>query len=304
VRGWSELVLFGAVVAAAWTRTPAGALGHNALARWHGQPTVDVLARFRVSLPAHLEDALQVAFDQQPPPPPTAERTLPPGARAAVLAHLSEAALAEIDPLFAEGRSLEAALELHLIGAPLRERAIARARAAGAATPEALDQHLRYLPQQEAARLQRDVGAVTALATALSLQWPVDPTARITSPFGERIHPTLGRRKFHNGVDIGLVTGSPIHAAAAGRVVAASENDVSGLYVVLDHGGGVRTSYCHGSSHHVRAGQTVAAGELILDSGSTGRSTGPHLHFIVKISGRPIDPLPFRPEEESAALQR
>ena len=255
MRGWSELFLFGVVVTAAWTRTPAGAIGHNLLARWHGQPTVDLLDRFRVDIPAHLQQALDVAFDQIPPPPPTVPATLSGGARAAVQAHLGAEALAAVDTLAAEGHDLEAALAIHLVGADTRLRAIERARAAGVEDADHLSGYLRYLPRQAADTLSRDLSAVTTLSTALGLQWPVDPAARITSPFGERLHPTLGRRKFHNGIDIGLPVGSPIGAAGAGRVVAVSQNDVSGLYVIVDHGDGVRTSYCHGDQHRVSAGQ-------------------------------------------------
>ena len=132
------------------------------------------------------------------------------------------------------------------------------------------------------------------MATALSLMWPVSVDARISSPFGYRIHPTLKTKKFHNGVDVAIPIGTPVHAAGSGSVSGARENSVSGRYVVLDHGHGVTTSYCHGDLLHVSRGQSVAAGALIMDSGNTGRSTGPHLHFVLKINGTAIDPLPFR----------
>ena len=294
MKGYSELFLFVAVCAAAWTRTPLGAIGHNLTARWHGGETVSVLDHFRTEIPAQLQHSLQEAFTQIPPPPPPPAPTVAAETqRAAVRAHLGDEALAAVDALLAEGHDFEAALEIHAIGAELRDRAIARARAAGAREPERLDSHSRYLPAQAAQAAQAGVSEVASLATVLDLRWPVDPAARISSPFGERMHPILKRRKFHNGVDVSVPTGTPIHAAGDGRVVRAREDDVSGKYVVLSHGHGVTTSYCHGSIHRAAEGAEVAQGDLILDSGSTGRSTGPHLHFTLKIGGRATDPIFF-----------
>ena len=302
MRGWGELLLFSAVLAAAWTRTPLGAIGHNAVAAWQGTPTVDVLARFRTQIPDHLQASLEEAFAQLPPPAPSPTPEVedrPVAAQAAIRAHRGEEVLPAIEALAAQGASLEAALEIHAVGADLRDRAIARARAAGEDAPEALAAHRRYLPAEAAEATTRGVEEVLALSTVLDLRWPVDPAARITSPFGERMHPTLHERRFHNGVDIGIPTGTPIYAAGDGKVSRAREDSVSGKYIVLSHGHGVTTSYCHGSLHRVEEGTSVAAGELILDSGSTGRSTGPHLHFTLKIGGRASDPLVFRPDPAS-----
>ncbi|MFT5682612.1 MAG: murein DD-endopeptidase, partial [Myxococcota bacterium] len=160
--------------------------------------------------------------------------------------------------------------------------------------PEHYAAHRAYLPSQEAAEVDALLDAVPPMATALSLLWPVSDEARISSPFGYRDHPTLKKRKFHNGVDIAVPIGTPVHAAGSGKVSGAKENNVSGRYVVLNHGHGVTTSYCHGDVLHVSRGDPVDAGTLIMDSGNTGRSTGPHLHFILKINGTAIDPLPFR----------
>lgn len=301
VKGLSELILFGALLAAAWSRTPAGAVGHNLLVRWQGGEAVDVLARFRTGPPPGLEEAIAAALTV---PPPVRVRDAPmPGVSVALRARLSEADAEAIEALLNEN-DLETALERHLIGEPLRQRAIRRARAAGAAQPEQYTSHRAYLPAQAAAEVDALRGEIPPMATALSLLWPVSVSARISSPFGYRIHPTLKTRTLHNGVDIAVPSGTPVHAAGSGSVRSAAENGVSGRYVVLDHGHGVTTSYAHGDVLHVSRRDTVGAGELIMDSGSTGRSTGPHLHFILKINGTAIDPLPFRltrPERSTAA---
>jgi murein DD-endopeptidase MepM/ murein hydrolase activator NlpD len=116
----------------------------------------------------------------------------------------------------------------------------------------------------------------------------------VSSGFGPRHHPTLKRAKMHEGVDIALPIGTPVHAAGPARVARAREDAVNGRHVILDHGHRVRTAYCHGDALHVSKGDRVEQGEPILDSGNTGRSTGPHLHFGLRIGGRPVDPAPFR----------
>lgn len=121
---------------------------------------------------------------------------------------------------------------------------------------------------------------------------------RITSLFGDRIHPILKKGKshickFHNGVDIGAPEGTSILASRGGIVIKVDENGkgAGGKTVTLDHGGGYATTYCHASSINVTPGQEVKQGQIIARVGSTGRSTGPHLHFIVKKDGRPQNPL-------------
>ncbi len=112
----------------------------------------------------------------------------------------------------------------------------------------------------------------------------------ITSPFGRRFHPILHKWKMHTGVDISCRTGTPVHAAAAGTVVSAGWEGAYGNAVVIDHGGGVVTLYGHCSSLAVRTGQQVRQGQVIARSGSTGWSTGPHLHFEVQRNGHPVSP--------------
>ncbi|MFP2934140.1 M23 family metallopeptidase, partial [Pyxidicoccus sp. 3LG] len=133
------------------------------------------------------------------------------------------------------------------------------------------------------------------------LAWPVHEGARVTSPFGERIHPVLGTRKMHTGVDLGVPTGTAVVAVAEGVVRRASEDAVNGRVLVLDHGRGVTTAYCHNSELVVAVGQRVERGQLVARSGNTGRSTGPHLHYQLELAARPMDPLKFRSALRSVA---
>jgi murein DD-endopeptidase MepM/ murein hydrolase activator NlpD len=115
----------------------------------------------------------------------------------------------------------------------------------------------------------------------------------ITSGFGYRVHPVLGYSRFHAGLDFGADYGSPIWAAKGGVVLFAGWYGGYGQAVVVDHGGGITTLYGHASELYVSEGQTVQRGQLIAAIGSTGLSTGPHLHFEVRANGEPIDPLNY-----------
>jgi murein DD-endopeptidase MepM/ murein hydrolase activator NlpD len=113
-----------------------------------------------------------------------------------------------------------------------------------------------------------------------------------TSPFGWRVHPILHVWRLHTGQDLGAALGTRVYAVAPGRVVAAGPNDGYGNQVVLDHGGGVQSAYNHLSVIVVPAGARVRAGQLVGRVGSTGLSTAPHLHFEIRLGGRPVDPAP------------
>lgn len=120
--------------------------------------------------------------------------------------------------------------------------------------------------------------------------WPV-AGAGITSRPGIRVHPIYGYRACHTGVDMGARTGTPIVAAASGRVAEVAFLSGYGNTVILTHGSGISTLYAHMSRFAVNKGATVSQGETIGYVGSTGRSTGPHLHFEVRVDGAPYDPL-------------
>ena len=121
-------------------------------------------------------------------------------------------------------------------------------------------------------------------------QMPCPGYTRMSSDFGWRIHPTLGYNKFHNGVDFAAPKGTPILAAYTGKVVAAAYNSTMGNYVMIDHGSGLYTIYMHASKLYVSTGKTVKKGETIAAVGTTGRSTGNHLHFGVRLNGDYVSP--------------
>ncbi len=120
--------------------------------------------------------------------------------------------------------------------------------------------------------------------------WPCPSSTRITSGFGARSSPTAGASSDHKGMDIGAATGSGIVAAAAGTVVIATYSYSAGNYVMINHGGGVYTVYMHCSQLLVKEGQQVNSGQTIAKVGSTGYSTGPHLHFGIRARGEYVDP--------------
>ena len=121
-------------------------------------------------------------------------------------------------------------------------------------------------------------------------KWPAPSYTRISDEYGNRIHPILGTKQFHNGLDMAAPTGSPILAAYDGEVIAASYSPAMGNYIMIDHGDGLITIYMHASSISTSAGKMVARGERIGSVGSTGRSTGPHLHFSVRLNGSYVSP--------------
>ncbi|RKD25356.1 peptidase M23 [Caminicella sporogenes] len=125
------------------------------------------------------------------------------------------------------------------------------------------------------------------------MTWPAPGYHRITSPFGYRIHPILKTKKLHTGIDIGIPLGKNIVAAQSGKVIHAGWLGGYGKVVMIDHGGGIVTLYAHNSRILVKEGQNVSRGQVISKCGSTGMSTGPHLHFEVRENGKFVDPLKY-----------
>lgn len=148
-------------------------------------------------------------------------------------------------------------------------------------------------PMGEAAQAGAFASAMDAAlhqvqSASTPMQWPLAGT--VTSPFGERKDPMGPGRDFHPGIDIAADQGTPIAAAASGRVISTGPDGGYGNLIVLDNGNGVTTRYAHCSQIFARVGDTVAAGQTIGAVGSTGHSTGPHLHFEVRVGDTPVDP--------------
>ncbi len=154
-----------------------------------------------------------------------------------------------------------------------------------------LRDHLADLQaQSEALTAQlRDLGPVGGVPQATDLVWPTDGPA--TSGFGYRTHPILGTRRLHAGIDIPAPVGQAIYAVADGTVVSAGVRGGYGNVVVIDHHDGLQSVYAHQSRMAVAAGDRVRASDVIGAIGSTGLSTGPHLHFEIRRAGVPVDPM-------------
>lgn len=152
----------------------------------------------------------------------------------------------------------------------------------------------------EITALEKDAAAVEAAIRAAQssggenpgiLSWPVN--ASISSPFGYRIHPISGVRKLHTGLDLNAASGTTIRAAGSGTVILATWYGGYGNAVVIDHGGGLSTLYAHQSSIAVSVGQSLIVGDTVGYVGTTGYSTGPHLHFETREWGTPVNPMNY-----------
>lgn len=129
------------------------------------------------------------------------------------------------------------------------------------------------------------------------IHWPSPGYKRVTSPFGYRIHPISGERKFHTGIDIAIPHGEEILAAQDGEVIYAGFMGGYGNVIIIDHGGGISTLYAHNSRLVVRLGSMVNQGDKIAECGSTGMSTGAHLHFEVRVNGEYKNPFEYISKE-------
>ena len=162
------------------------------------------------------------------------------------------------------------------------------------------DAYEDQLDEQEKllAQVENQIAAAAAAKAAADdgdggssgFMWPCPASHRITSGFGNRTAPVKGASTYHKGIDIGASSGSAIVAASSGRVTTATYSSSAGNYVVISHGGGISTVYMHASALYVSEGDTVSAGDTIAAVGSTGFSTGPHLHFGVIVNGSYVNP--------------
>jgi murein DD-endopeptidase MepM/ murein hydrolase activator NlpD len=187
--------------------------------------------------------------------------------------------------------AIEAAgLDLDTLKAPADAAAVG-----GPFTPLKLDRK-GSLFEREAARVQDalvDSVRVARLMPFMPLRRPLGEGAQQTSPFGARVDPFLGRAAFHGGLDFRDAVGAPIRATAAGEVVTAGWVGGYGNMVEVSHGNGLSTRYGHMSAISVSVGDHVSAGSVVGKLGSTGRSTGPHLHYEVRVDGEAVDPARF-----------
>lgn len=159
---------------------------------------------------------------------------------------------------------------------------------------------------QEAARKKKEAAAAAAAANNNSSSSNTStsgsnqssgylrPVAgRISSPFGNRIHPVTGKPSFHGGVDFAASYGTGIKATRAGEIIVKTYNSSYGNYIIIDHGNGIASLYAHMSGFNVSIGQEVSQGSIIGFIGSTGSSTGPHLHFEIRVNGTRVNPMNY-----------
>ncbi len=196
-------------------------------------------------------------------------------------------------------------LELAAEGEALSEEFLANAQQEAALRQEILDAQAAYeaaLSAEEAARLaqqnQNNVAGGSGAAVTPGTSGfvaPVDGPHVITSSFSVREHPLFGYTKMHPAIDLAKNQGSPIYAIAAGTVTTAAYSEANGYYVSLAHGSGYTSIYCHMTKYIVSVGDSVSQGQVIGYVGSTGWSTGPHLHFELHQNGTALNPAEYLP---------
>lgn len=152
------------------------------------------------------------------------------------------------------------------------------------------DEMIAYFDELSRQFAQEQEDALRSALANGTFLWPVPACTLLTSRFGYRIHPILGYERFHAGIDIGAKAGDTIAASDGGTVAVAEYSDSYGNYVLINHGNGYTTLYAHMCSIAVEAGQTVEQGETLGYVGSTGWSTGPHLHFEIRYNDEKTDP--------------
>lgn len=277
---WAELLLSAICLWAAWYHTPAGAL----LRLVFGSRSRPLLSYYGAGATAAAGGA---------PAPPALKAPVPPAEALAVGAWVvqggklpeTKAQLAALEKRFGS----EQAAVLALFAGDDAARYAADTAGAGAS----LEELARTLPPRYADRIALASRALT-LGGAYSLAWPLPPSTPITSGFGMRLDPLLGVERLHAGVDLGVPEGTTVRATGAGVVRRASFDGSNGGMLMLDHGRGVVTVYCHNDELLVSDGDRVERGQPISRSGNTGRSTGPHLHYQLDLLGQAADPLRYR----------
>ncbi|HJN73110.1 MAG TPA: M23 family metallopeptidase [Myxococcota bacterium] len=193
-----------------------------------------------------------------------------------------------------EGWEWEAASETELLPEDLRP-AEAWAHGVAARTEDFVSRLERLEPRMEL--MAEDMEDLFSWRRAFPGVWPVQDSV-LTSGFGYRASPITGRRKFHSGLDLSAARGTRVAAVARGLVTMAMYNSGYGRMVEIDHGLGIVSRYAHNSSVFVEEGDWVDEGQIIATVGTTGQTTGPHLHFELLVDGQAVDPLEYLPTPE------
>ena len=180
------------------------------------------------------------------------------------------------------------AIEALFTGPQSLSLAVEQAVKSNLAAAEDVEVHAPFLsPATRRGPLQGAL-AVLLVHRLRTLLWPA-VGFRVTSPFGERIHPVTGLKSFHNGTDIGTPVGTPRHSEHDGTIKRASRDSISGNYLIVDIGLGISTTYCHMTSFAVSEKQRTIGDGILGLSGATGRITGPHLHYILRINDKAVN---------------
>lgn len=206
----------------------------------------------------------------------------------------TEAKQASVEELLAAKQAELSSYETQIASAQNQINAYEQDIAAQESKIQQMEAEIRR--QEEEAKKKAEASGKSYTVKSLgntSFIWPCPSSSRITSNFGGRESPTEGASSNHQGIDIGASTGSNILAAASGVVTIATYSSSAGNYVMISHGGGVSTVYMHCSSLLVSEGEQVSQGQVIAKVGSTGYSTGPHLHFGIRSGGSYVNPLNY-----------
>jgi len=259
----------------------------------------------KIGLPPELSRAVTVLLAEGRASGDSLDVQLSPAAQAELLAYgltwpadaagRNQVTLELLSRLSTELGGLEPAVAALAVGKRPVQYAMSLADSARVRNPKQLEGFGEYLRGDLRSLATPLVNGSFALATAYNLVWPVAQDARVSSAFGERVHPTTGKKHLHSGVDLAVPSGTPVVAAAAGKVRYATEDTINGKFVKLEHGYGLQTAYCHASEIEVKKGDAVAQGQRVMASGATGRVSGPHLHFQLELDGQLLDPELFRP---------
>lgn len=180
-------------------------------------------------------------------------------------------------------------LEALYVGDSFVSRAVEQARASGLDDAEDVEVHAAFYSSGIRRGALQGALTVLALHRLRTLAWPADKALLISSPFGERMHPVLKQRRFHNGTDIAAPVGQPLFAAHDGVILRAGRDSVSGNFIKIDHGFSIETTYCHLSIVDVDSNSRVDRGQTVGRAGATGRVTGPHLHYILRVNDKEVD---------------